>query len=51
MVAVDNKLTLTYEISSIGFDDNGDYECESKNKAFNKAIATDSQELTVIVGK
>eukprot|EP00116_Pleurobrachia_bachei_P004366 sb/3464628/ len=49
VVATDNKLTLTYEISSIGFDSNGDYGCESKNKAFNKTEATDSQELTVVV--
>ena len=51
VVAVDNKLTLTYEISSIGFYDNGVYECESRNKAFNKTVATDSQEMTIVVGK
>eukprot|EP00116_Pleurobrachia_bachei_P003282 sb/3463544/ len=49
VVATDNKLTLTYEISSIGFDSNGDYECESKNKAFNKTVASDSQELEIVV--
>ena len=51
VVATDNKLTLTYKISSIGFYDNGEYECESKNKAFNKTEATDSKELTIVVGK
>ena len=51
VVPANNKLTLTYEISSIGFDDNGVYKCESNNKAFNETVATDSQEMTVVVGK